>query len=183
MNDEPADLDATLDCVWTSLLTALHDRDHPFRYPAAATVSAGAPDIRTVVLRATDRDRQVLEFYTDSRSAKITALRGNPQIALHIWDPGQRFQVRIAARVELLTADTARWAALTEKARLAYGGQPAPGAVIEDPCSCELRPDLAHFVTVICHISMIETLRLSEPHHQRARFRRDDDWKGVWLAP
>ena len=108
MNDWILDLPETLDRVWLELDAATRDRTSPFRFLAVATVAGNRPEIRTVGLRAADRIRHVVEFYSGTRTAKIAALTANPQVALHVWDPARQFQLRIAAEARLLPADAGR---------------------------------------------------------------------------
>ncbi len=182
-DDWVLDLPGTLDRVWAELEAATSDRTSPFRFPSVATVSAEKPEIRTVGLRAADRSRHIVEFYSDTRTAKIAALTANPQVALHVWDPARQFQLRIAAEARLLPADAERWEALHTESRLNYGVHPAPGTPIADSSAFERIPDRNIFVAVECHVQMIDTVVLSEPVHRRARFERADAWRGTWVAP
>ncbi len=183
MNDWILDLPETLDRVWAELDNAARDRQSPFRYLAVATVTTDRPEIRTVGLRVADRERQVIEFNTDSRTPKVAALHANPHIALHVWDPARQFQLRITAEARLLPGDRDRWNALPEGSRLNYGVHPEPGTPIADHDQYERIPDRSLFVSVECHIQTFDTVVLSEPTHRRARFERSDGWRGTWVAP
>ncbi|MDW8443320.1 MAG: hypothetical protein RML45_02665 [Acetobacteraceae bacterium] len=64
-------LAALLDDTWRGLVRAAADRRHPWRTPVLATVAAdGAPNARTVVLRAVDPITRRLRLHTDRRSAE-----------------------------------------------------------------------------------------------------------------
>jgi pyridoxamine 5'-phosphate oxidase len=87
---------------------------------ALATASRdGKPAVRFVLLKAVD-DRG-FTFFTDARSSKGRDLATNPRAALAFyWDPTRR-QVRVAGRVERLTAaeSDAYWATRPRESRLA----------------------------------------------------------------
>lgn len=182
-NEWNLELPATLDRVWRTLDGATRDQNSVFRHPAIATAADGRPEVRTVGLRTADRTRQVLCFHTDARTPKVRHLRDNPNIGFFFWDPGPQFQLRIAATARFLPHDPALWESLGDGSRLNYGVHPAPGTPIPASGAFDRAPDPALFLAVECDVQSIETLVLSEPYHRRARFDRDNGWRGTWIAP
>lgn len=170
-------LNTLLETVWQHLGRGTKDRHHPARHPTLATVTATGPDMRTLVLRATDRARATLEFHTDAASPKIAHIQKNPTVAIHVWIPKASLQIRANARAELLPGDPALFSQLPEAAQQNYQG-PAPGAPL--PAQSDPTPD--RFTRLICHLTDIDALLLTSPH-QRATFSKADDWRGTWIAP
>ena len=66
-----------------------------------ATVAAGVPQVRTVLLK--EHNGQAFVFYTNNESRKGTALQAHPQAALLFFWRGQRRQVLIEGEVEQLS--------------------------------------------------------------------------------
>lgn len=171
--------------VWLRLSRGVHDRHAPARHPTLATVTSdGWPQARTVVLRAADKPAGTLDIHTDLYSAKVQELRAAPFAALHVWDASAHLQVRLQARVTLLTGPdvAAIWAGVPEASRLSYGSNPAPGQPISQALDYTKKPDPARFAVVRLSVQTIDALHLG-PNHRRARFDRFDDWAGEWLAP
>lgn len=171
--------------VWLRLTRGVHDRHAPARHPTLATVTPeGRPQARTVVLRAADKAAGTLDIHTDFRSAKVRALRATPFAALHVWDASAHLQLRVEARVTLLTGQdvAAIWAGVHEASRLSYGSTPAPGQQIAQALDYTKASDPRSFVVLRLHVTTVDALHLG-PNHRRARFDRENDWEGVWLAP
>lgn len=171
--------------VWRHLTRGVHDRHAPARHPTLATVSPdGRPQARTVVLRAADKTAGTLDIHTDLRSAKVMDLRATPFAALHVWDTSAHLQLRIEARVTILTGHdvAATWQGVPEESRGAYGSTPAPGQPIAQALGYTKAADPACFAVLRLRVSTVDALHLG-PNHRRARFDRDNDWAGTWLAP
>jgi pyridoxamine 5'-phosphate oxidase len=144
----------------------------------------GRPQARTVVLRAKDKLAGILDIHTDLQSAKVQELRAKPFAALHVWDTSAHLQVRLEARVEILTGQdvAAIWAGVPEGSKLSYGSTPAPGQPIAQALAYTKRPDPASFAVLRLSVSTIDALHLGS-NHRRARFDRINGWAGEWLAP
>ena len=153
--------------VWTCLIRGVKDRRAPARHPALATVAAsGLPRARTVVLRSADRLTGCLDIHTDIHSAKVTELRARPHAALHVWDGAAHLQLRLE----------------TEGSRVSYGSQPPPGRPIAAALGYVKSPDPASFAVLRLRVDAVDVVHLG-PDHRRARFERQDQWQGQWLAP
>lgn len=171
--------------VWARLVQGVEDRDAPARHPTLATVTPdGLPDLRTVVLRAADPLARTLDIHTDLRSAKVAALRRNPNAGLHVWDSAAFLQTRIMARVDILTgaAVAAIWARVPQASQPAYGTQPAPGTPIEGALDYHKTPDPDAFAVLRLSVQSIDAVHLG-PQHRRARFDLSEGWLAQWLAP
>jgi len=171
---DPAQL---LDMTWTALIRGKADRRHPARHPTLASIGPNGPEMRTLVLRGADRDTATLELHTDALSPKVAQIAADARVALHVWVPNQRLQIRARATAEILPGDPALFASLPDFAKANYAG-PIPGATPDSDT-----PDTAaeaRFTRIRCTLTEIDVLLLSEPH-QRALFK-GPDWEGQWIA-
>lgn len=174
-------LKGLLDTVWSHLGRGVADRHHPARHPTLATTGRDGPELRTLVLRAVDRAAALLELHTDRASPKAAQIMSDPRVALHVWLPKPRLQIRLRATARLAPGDPARFAALPPEAQANYGGL-APGAPISGAADPDPVGDPARFTRILCDLSEIDALSLADPH-KRARFRAGEDWLGHWIAP
>lgn len=180
-----SDLTALYDQVWARLVRGVGDRHAPSRHPTLATVTSdGRPRARTVVLRSVDPRARTLEVHTDLRSAKVEEIGASPYAALHIWDASAHLQTRIEAEVTILTgpAVSQTWSRLADVTRSSYGVVPSPGLPIPADLDYVKTADETAFAVLQLRVSAIDALHLGA-HHRRARFDRESDWHGQWLAP
>ena len=183
--NEHDDLAGFWAAAWGHLTRGVADRRAPARHPTLATVSLeGWPEARSVVLRAASWSEAMLEVHSDTDTAKMRALRTSPRAALHVWVPEARLQIRVAAEVEILTGDqtTERWTRVPVASRISYGTEPVPGTPIAHASDYATPGAQDRFAVLCCHIRGMDLLELGTPH-RRARFTREDGWKGVWVAP
>ena len=175
-------LDGTERRVWQMLGRGV--ADSPARHPVLATrgVDAGA-ETRVVVLRRVDAEARRLEVHTDVRSGKVAELRADPACALLVWDAKASLQMRLRAVADIIVGDAEAWARIPPGAQRVYGGSPAPGARLAYPQDHKPYATLEAFARIVLEVREVETLYLGADLHRRARFERDKDWSGVWLAP
>lgn len=185
MSDWFETLDGIHTRVWDRLLRGVHDRNAPARHPVLATVTPdGLPAARTVVLRGADRAKATLQVHTDLAAPKIADLRARPVAALHVWDAGQRLQIRITAQARILSgAEVAEiWARIPDPAREVYGATPTTGNPIPQALAYAKPADPAAFAVVALGVTRIDALHLGA-QHRRAAFTCDTSWAGTWLVP
>jgi pyridoxamine 5'-phosphate oxidase len=106
---------------------------------ALATASAdGAPSVRMVLLRGAEPDG--LRFYTNRSSRKGHDLEANPRAAAVLHWPSLNRQVRVAGRVETLTAQESipYWSGRPRGSRLAAWAS-VQGAPIDSRDALEAR--------------------------------------------
>ncbi len=155
------------------------------RNPALATTGHnGAPEIRTVILRSADRQAGTLAFHTDAESPKVAQLRRRPRAAILVWDAEVSLQVRLDARISVLSgsSSSSAWADVPEHARSRYGGS-LPGTPISAPEAAEDGADLARFAVLTAYVHRIDALHLGASRHRRAVYRIEDGFAGRWVAP
>ena len=178
MNEQT--LHGLLDTVWQHLGRGTADRHHPARHPTLATIGAAGPELRTLVLRRVDRGAAEVELHTDSESPKALEIKEGPRVALHVWVPKARLQIRMRAQAVLVPGDPEVFARLPPEAQANYGGA-VPGTPVSGLFSRDTG-DPARFLRILCRVSAIDALVLSEPH-RRAIYRAEADWAGEWVAP
>lgn len=184
---DPA-LAALLDDTWRGLVRAAADRRHPWRTPVLATVAAdGAPNARTVVLRAVDPTTRTLRLHTDRRSGKVGEIAREPRLALVFWDPRARVQLRLRGPAEVLSdgPEHARaWAATPPAARRDYATREPPGTPIPSPRDVARDDGEANFAVILVRAMTIDRLALAAEGHLRAGFAWEgDEPRACWLVP
>ena len=177
--------------IFSSILRDLQEASktvgHPFRYFTLGTCSInGTPRLRTVVLRETDNDLNMM-IYTDKRSKKITHIREHDIVSLLFLDSDRLIQLSIKAKAEIVEDPQilkSIWEQIPEKSRKDYRSKHAPGEAINNPQNIEFL-DKDNFFTAIRLIpSKIEYLRLKRPNHLRILFRKEkEEWKDSYLVP
>lgn len=177
--------------IWQELVRATADRHHAWRTPVLATVDVqGLPRARTVVLRAADAHAGQLVFYTDGRSTKAQALAVRPDAMVVFWSKRLNWQLRVQARVSVLTSgsevDTV-WERVRRSAAAGdYLSPRAPGSLlptgslpVADAPTAPV-PAHHHLVVLQAQVDNIDWLELGPEGHRRARLRADA-WE--WLTP
>jgi len=177
MNDYS--LNGLLDTVWSHLSRGVADRKHPARHPTLATIGPEGPEIRTLVLRGADRAGANLDLHTDAASPKYAQITADPRVALHVWVPKARLQIRMRGRAKMRQGDRDVFDRLPPEAQANYGG-PAPGTPGNKPDGSQGDP--ARFALIRIHLAEIDALSLGDTH-QRALFTATDRWGGAWIAP
>jgi pyridoxamine 5'-phosphate oxidase len=190
------DLAETLAESWRLIARGVADRRSAFHHPVLATRGeAGAPQLRTVILRSCDTPQRLLRFHTDARSAKVREIAGDHRVSLHFYDPGAKIQLRLEGRAALHRDDSLAneaWAASRTFSRQAYGIVPGPGTVIgagadftlPGTSEAETDPGRAHFTAITVAVQSLEWLYLAAAGHRRARFTwPDGTMQAQWLAP
>ncbi|PWK61627.1 pyridoxamine 5'-phosphate oxidase [Roseicyclus mahoneyensis] len=173
-------LTGLLDTIWQHLARGTADRHHPARHPTLASIGTDGPELRTLVLRRAERSGALLEVHTDAASPKAVQIVADPRVALHVWLPKPRLQIRARAMALLEPGDPAVFANLPPEAQANYGG-PVPGTPLPGPAK-RAAGDPARFTRILCHLTEVDALLLSDPH-RRARYRADGNWQGQWIVP
>ena len=120
MNDAAIpDLSATWNEVWTLLQGHLERRAGPREYVTLASVDLnGAPQQRTVALRAAEQSTASLMIYTDLASHKVAEIRAEPRVSVLSWHPEVQVQLRLNGHAKIESgADLRRTRAVWRKGR------------------------------------------------------------------
>lgn len=178
-----SDLAETHAHVWQVLAAGVGSASHPARFVALATLHDGAPQQRTVGLRAARPDRAEIDIHTDARSTKMAEIALDPAASVLVWDPTSQVQLRLSGTLRARPGTPEEWARVPDPSREAYGHQPPPGTVIATPDAWKIRPDFAHFAVLSLEVLRIDHVSLDPSGHRRAVFVRADGWRGAWLSP
>lgn len=182
-----AAIDAVAAWAWLAgeLGAAAGSARHAFHLLTVATVNPDTTaDTRTVVLRHVDPISREIRFHTDIRSPKVQAIRREPRVALHWYDPAMRLQLRIAARGTIHHGDAcadAAWNAAAPMSRACYTTDVAPGDRLEafpdGPAAPAVGDDAGrrHFAVVSCRFDEVDLLALHASGHQRVRLHLAHD--------
>jgi hypothetical protein len=184
------DLDVVLAATWQALADATTRRT-PYTLAALASVDGtGAPSVRSVILRDCDPGAGTVAFATDTRSAKVVQIEGEPRVALTVWDDGTGVQVRLTGHAVVAGADERRrrWGALGPRTRRGYGSPSVPGTPL-GPGDAPAEPDdedawLDRFAWVAVRVDRVDRLDISAYPHDRAVFvRAATGWSGARVVP
>lgn len=191
------DLEATLAEVWRRLGAGASTRRSAFHHPTIATIGPdGAPRLRTMILRGVEPEIRRLRLHTDIRAGKVAEIAANPHVAVHVYDPGMKLQVRMMGIATISHGDpVARtaWQNSQPMSQACYGTRPAPGTpigsagdfVLPDSHSPERAEGEVNFAVLRISVETMETLYLAHGGHRRGAFA----WEGAslvrkdWLAP
>ena len=187
----PATLEEALAEAFRLLSRGVADRRSAFHTPTLATLGAeGAPNLRTVVLRAFDPAARSLRIHTDRRSVKAAEIAADPRAMLHGYDAGAQVQLRLTGHAMLhLDDETAEsaWAASREMSRMCYATPHAPGARLAAPPEAprDAEGGRGNFAAVTLRIAALDWLMLAHAGHRRARFAWDAEGRldASWRAP
>ena len=160
-------------------------RKHPFRYPSLASIRNSIPEQRTVVLRDTTSEFDLI-FYTDFRSNKITDFQKNANASVLFYNHKKLLQVKVCGVVKMITSGKEYdeyWSKVQGKSTKDFITQKAPGTIIKNPDLVEYKEDNHHFCLLKLVPEKIEYLRLKRPNHIRAEFTKANNWQGTFLNP
>jgi 3-hydroxyisobutyrate dehydrogenase len=198
--EQDLSLETLLASIWQALQKGASSRLHHFHTGVVATVSDGAPQARTVVLRKVIPQTRTLIFHTDQRSRKISELTENPKVCWLFYDPDMRVQLRLSGNATLHHSDELadfQWKNTRLQSRRCYLSI-APSTELTKPESglpeslLKRNPTLEeseagreNFTVVETHIQKIDWLWLNSSGHQRAKFTWQSSGEVVssWIVP
>jgi len=197
MNPEPPlALEGLPQRLWAELGRAGHDRHHGWRLPVLATVDPhGAPQARTVVLRAAHAASGELVCYTDRRSPKVAHLRADARGVLVFWCARLSWQLRAQVRITVEEEGPrvqAAWARVAgQPGARDYLAPAPPGSVVPQPGPVGETgetgetgvADAPHHLAVLsARVEALDWLELDRRHGPR-RAAVDAQGRAQWLMP
>lgn len=185
--ERPATLDELPARLWSELVRAGHDRHHGWRLPVLATVDPhGAPQARTVVLRAAHAASGELVCYTDRRSPKVAQLRADARGVLVFWCARLSWQLRAQVRLTVEEEGPrvqAAWARVAGQPGARDYLAPLPPGTALPPPGPASEPDAPHHLAVLsAHVEALDWLELDRRHGPR-RAAVDAQGCARWLMP
>lgn len=173
---------------WNRLRASTGDRNDPWRTPALASAGPGGPEVRTVVLRAVDPERRLLEFHTDVRSGKARQLTAGTDVAWMFYDASAKQQLRCRGPVQLHRQNTAAlkaWEQLHQPSRAPYAQSSGPGEPWQEGSPVLPEPAAyANFLVVQCTIERMDWLQLGVAENVRVLMQTTDTgWVSQRVSP
>ena len=183
---------------WSMLDDAVTNRASSFRIPVFICGYQDEIDGRIVVLRKSDRKRNLLQFHTDLRSPKVDILKQNQNASLLFYDKEEKIQLRVKVECEINNQNSTTdesWKKTQHISRRCYLTDSPPGTSSENPTSGMIskledfdytmeqsEEGYKNFTVIKCNIKSIEWLYLAAKGHRRAKFDIDSG-KKTWLVP
>ena len=183
---------------WSMLDDAVTNRGSPFRIPVFICAHQDEVDGRIVVLRKSDREKNLLQFHTDLRSPKVDILNKNNKASLLFYDKEEKIQLRVKVECEINNQNSvteASWKKTQHISRRCYLTDSPPGTISENPTSGMIskledfdytmkqsEDGYKNFTVIKCYIKSIEWLYLAAKGHRRAKFDFKTN-KNTWLVP
>ncbi|MEZ6122162.1 MAG: pyridoxamine 5'-phosphate oxidase family protein [Planctomycetaceae bacterium] len=153
---------------------------------------------RILVLRKVLPATRQLLMHTDLRSAKVQAIRRNPQVTWLFYDHVQQVQLHIQARAVIHHDDAIAdelWASETESSLRCYLAPRTPGSASVHPdCNLpehvrgripqrtEVQVGRANFAVIVSHVLQMEWLKLHPDGNRRAIIRPCETSPSEWLS-
>ena len=187
------DLNDIFGSIWTKLETAVRSRHEAWHLVTLATLRDNKPEIRTLVLRGASKENRLLWMHTDLRSPKCQDLLRNPEGALLLYDPNDRWQLRLNGTLsfdpESQETDQV-WQRTSASAKRCYQGSLVPSSKSVawtsnlPPSSASSDLGRENFTRLLFQVSKIDWLFLRADGHQRARWTwEEEQFLGSWVVP
>ncbi|MBZ9651963.1 pyridoxamine 5'-phosphate oxidase family protein [Psychroflexus montanilacus] len=160
-------------------------KKHPFRYPSLASIEDNVPVQRTVVLRDSTQDFELI-MYTDERSDKIHQFEINPNASLLFYNHKKLLQIKVEGKMKLIRSGKDYedyWSRVQGKSQKDFITTNPPGTPIDNPDHVEYKDDEHHFCLLKLVPERMEYLQLKRPNHIRAVFDKTNNWEGQFLNP
>lgn len=160
-------------------------KKHAFRYPSLASIYQDKPVQRTVVLRDTTEDFDII-MYTDERSDKVSHFKKNSEASLLFYNHKKLLQVQIQGHMELIDSGEVYedyWSKVQGNSQNDFITKNPPGTPLSNPDHVEYKDDEHHFCLLKLVPERMEYLQLSRPNHIRASFDKSKNWEGQFLNP
>ena len=183
---------------WSMLDDAVTNRGSPFRIPVFMCANQDEIDGRIVVLRKSDRKKNLLQFHTDFRSPKVKILKKNNKASLLFYDKEEKIQLRVKVDCEINNRNSTTeesWKKTQHISRRCYLTDSPPGTISENPTSGMIsqledfdytmeqsEEGYKNFTVIKCKIKSAEWLYLAAKGHRRAKFDFENN-KNSWLVP
>ena len=186
-----------LEIEYNELQKAIKDGKHEYHCFYLATINKKAPKIRTVVLRALNKNKNTLSFHTDLRSEKVKEIESNRNVSALFYDKKRRIQIRIQGNAQLDENSNRLkkiWSSMRPESKLCYMGPFAPGEKLD-----QFQPNLPNhnaqnittknnkkgyenFCRVTIYLESLDWLQLEHSGHQRIYFSFNKNSKPIWIA-
>lgn len=164
------------------------------------TRSLGGIELRTLVLRKTEKSTRSLFSHTDLRSPKADQLSQSESCSILFYDPVRRVQLRLEAEPILHEENEISdliWSRTNMSARKSYLSSRPPGTPLSqaedglprhlngcDPGPEESEDGRRNFLVLEFRVKSMDWLFLNAQGHRRAKFHyRQEGLEACWINP
>ena len=186
-----------IELEYKELENGIHDGKHEYHCFYISTIQLHAPQIRTVVLRSLDKEKNNIAFHSDLRSNKIKEIRSNNNVSALFYDKKRRIQIRLQGKafIEENSYKLKKiWSSMRRESKLCYMGPFAPGEKLD-----HFQPNLPihngqsitpendmigykNFCRVTTNIEKLDWLKLDHRGHRRILFYFHNSLQPTWIA-
>ena len=195
--NNPMDPNKIIEIEYRELHNAIQDGKHEYHCFYFATIQSKIPQLRTVVLRALNKEKNSISFHSDSRSNKVKEIKSNNNVSALFYDKKRRIQIRLQGKalIDENSKELKRiWSSMKSESKLCYMGPFAPGKKLN-----YFQPNLPNhnaqnitpknntigyknFCRVTINLEKLDWLQLHHKGHKRQLFYFHSNSKPTWIA-
>ena len=191
------DFDKILETEFKEIRKAIKFAKHEYHTFTFATIDSNTPQLRTVVLRSFDSDKNKIYFHTDNRSPKLIQIKMNSDVSALFYDKVRKIQLRIigkATTIKKCAKLKKIWSSMKPDSKLCYMGPFSPTENLDsfqpnlpnhDSHNISTKSDefgFGNFCRVSIKMRSLEWLKLNYKGHQRILFHLSPETRPQWLA-
>jgi pyridoxamine 5'-phosphate oxidase len=165
--------------TWQLIQAGVTSHKSSFHFGTLCTFDEQYPQARSVIIRAVDEVKKMIQCNTDIRSPKVTQLKQNPNISWLFYDEAIKLQIRCYGKGQVLHNNSLTnkvWNEIRLESQLHYSTQASPGSLLSEPEFIEMNDKNIHksviefsknnFAIVQTYISQMDIMVL---HHKGNR--------------
>jgi len=195
--NNPMDPNKIIEIEYRELNNAIQDGKHEYHCFYFATIQSKIPQLRTVVLRALNKEKNSISFHSDLRSNKVKEIKSNNNVSALFYDKKRRIQIRLQGKalIDENSKELKRiWSSMKSESKLCYMGPFAPGKKLN-----YFQPNLPNhnaqnitpknntigyknFCRVTINLEKLDWLQLHHKGHKRKLFYLHNNSKPTWIA-
>tara|TARA_B100000003_G_scaffold196133_1_gene198869 strand:+ start:593 stop:1174 length:582 start_codon:yes stop_codon:yes gene_type:complete len=182
---------------FSALSEAVKTAKHEYHSFSFATLRLNKPEIRTVILREIDNQKNTIAFHSDIRSSKLDDIKMNNNVSALFYDKVRRIQLRINGEASIDKGSPklkSSWDAMKPESKLCYMGPYAPSKELNsflvnlpnhNAQNISAKSDAlgySRFCKITIKIKSMDWLHLKHTGHERLLFSFDKKITSKWIA-
>ena len=182
---------------FSALSEAVKTAKHEYHSFSFATLRLNKPEIRTVILREIDNQKNTIAFHSDIRSSKLDDIKMNNNVSALFYDKVRRIQLRINGEASIDKGSPklkSSWDAMKPESKLCYMGPYAPSKELNsflvnlpnhNAQNISSKSDAlgySRFCKITIKIKSMDWLHLKHTGHERLLFSFDKKITSKWIA-
>jgi len=182
---------------FSALSEAVKTAKHEYHSFSFATLRLNKPEIRTVILREIDNQKNTIAFHSDIRSSKLDDIKMNNNVSALFYDKVRRIQLRISGEASIDKGSPklkSSWDAMKPESKLCYMGPYAPSKELNsflvnlpnhNAQNISAKSDAlgySRFCKITIKIKSMDWLHLKHTGHERLLFSFDKKITSKWIA-